>query len=282
MAGQIIGSIGEDLKFKIWQEDRSEDLLSGRMFKNIFSQSCARPVVYASLDFMNLRYETFVALATRDGMISLLEPPTHEKLDDWAEIDQFWVCGGPVPRGVETSFKVTFRHDERSNYSASLRNLDIEALSLAVTAMDVVKIYRLVQSGEGGSSQYRFQPPMAILSGSGCLVRDVAWSSEAFGGHECIATAAEDGFIRIYELVGHISGGNDRLLVLPKGPLTDQVPSDSPSRTQKYAPSGIGAGLAGSARTDLSPTVLIAAHEWRLIETIKDEGVWRIEWVRNG
>ena len=282
MAGQILGSIGEDLKFKIWQEDRSEDPLSGRKFKNIFSQSCARPVVYASLDFLNLRYETFVALATRDGMISLLEPPNPEKLDDWAEIDQFWVCGGPVPRGVETNFKVAFRHDERSNYMVSLRGPDVEALSLAVSAMDVVKIYRLVQSGEGGSGRYRFQPPMSILSGSGFLVRDLAWSSETFVGHECIATAAEDGFIRIYELVGHISGGNDGSHFLPKSPSTDQVPSDSPSKTQKYAPSGIGAGLAGSARTDLSLTILIAAHEWKLTETIKHEGVWRIEWVRYG
>ena len=252
------------------------------MFKNIFSQSCARPVVYTSLDFMNLRYDTFVALATRDGMISLLEPPTPKKLDDLAEIDQFWICGGPVPRGVETSFKVAFRHDERSNHMASLRGLDVEALSLAVTAMDVVKIYRLARSGEGGSSRYRFQPPMAILSGSGCLVRDLAWSSETFDRHERIATAAEDDFIRIYELVGQISGGNEGTYFLPKSPSTDEVPSDSPSKTQKYAPSGIGAGLAGSARIDLSPTVLIAAHEWKLVETIKDEGVWRIEWVRYG
>ena len=280
MAGQILGSIGEDLKFKIWQEDRSEGPLSGRMFRNVFSQSCVRNVVYASLDFINLRYETFVALATRDGMISLLEPSTPEKLDDWAEIDQFWVCGGPVPRGVETSFKVAFRHAERSNHIASLSDPDVEALSLAVTAMDVVKIYRLAQSSEGGSSRYRFQPPMAILSGSGCLVRDLAWSSETPVRPECIATAAEDGFVRVYELIGQNAGGNDRPHFPPKCPSTDQVPSDS--KTQKYAPSGIGAGLAGSARIDLSTNVVIAAHEWKLIETLKDEGVWRIEWVRYG
>ena len=252
------------------------------MFRNIFTQSCARSVVYASLDFLNLRYETYVAIATRDGMVSLLEPVDPEKFDDWMEIDQFWVCGGPVPRGVETSFKVAFQQAERSNYMAMARGNGVETLSLAVAAMEVVKVYRLVRSGEGARSRYHFLPPSAILTGSGCLIRDIAWSPESFVRHDCIATAAADGFVRFYDMFTHPAGGsNDTQSGSQRKPLASNSGAIS-TRAQSHAPSGIGAGLAGSFRADPSSASLPVSHEWKLIDTIKHEGVWRVAWIRAG
>jgi nucleoporin SEH1 len=44
------------------------------------------------LDFLNIRHETYLALITRDVLLSLVEPVDVEKFDDWKELDQSPIC----------------------------------------------------------------------------------------------------------------------------------------------------------------------------------------------
>jgi len=282
--GQVLGSIGEDLKLKIWREDPSQVRRGGRRFSLIFSQSSGHSVVYSSLDFVNLRHDTYLAVVTRDGLLSLLEPVNPEKFDDWNEIDQVLVCGDHVSRGVETSFKVAFQQTELPNQSAISAGLSKTTLSIAVTAMADVKIYRVGKAGSSGEGQYKIHYPTAELTGAEGLVRDVSWSQETFRVHDWIATASADGYIRIYEMwMPKDSELNaQQTPATPKKINSAAAGTDEASKAAIRAPSGIGAGLAGASLTDALTTSSYSKmrHEWKLADKIKHEGVWRVEWLR--
>ena len=282
--GQVLGSIGEDLKLKIWQEDPTEAHHSGRRFKCVFSQSSGHSVVYSSLDFVNPNKDTYVAVVTRDGLLSLLEPVNPEKFDDWREIDQILVCDEHIARGVETCFKLCFQQTSHPNSMAIAAGLDKSALSIAITAMTEVKVYRVVKmTGPGRQELYKFQDPAAILSGADGLVRDVAWSAEVWRLHDWIATAAADGYIRIYEM--WTPKTNASQTPHPSAPLkkTPSNAGEGISKTGLHVPSGIGAGLAGQslAASFSSLSVGQVRHETKLAEQIKHEGVWEVQWTRN-
>ncbi|MCJ1478234.1 epoxide hydrolase, soluble (sEH) [Lambiella insularis] len=282
--GQVLGSIGEDLRLKVWQEEPTEARHSGRRFKCIFAQSSGHSVVYNSLDFVNPNKDTFLAVVTRDGLLSLLEPVNPEKFDDWREIDQILVCDEHISRGVETSFKLSFQQAESFSVTTALAGQD-QVLNLAVTAMAEVKIFRLERLTElGRQEQYKFQDPVAVLSQVDGLVRDVAWSQEVWRLCDWIATAASDGYVRVYELS---RSKQDPLrvqtdLTLPRRATIGTA--DGNSKTSTRGPSGIGAGLAGASLAGS-----IASHslgqvkcEARLVEQMKHEGVWEVQWVRYG
>ena len=280
--GQILGSIGEDLKFKIWQEDETQVHNGGRRFKCIFSQSAAHQVNYVSLDFKNIRHESYLALVTRDGLVSLSEPTRQDFFDDWKELDQFWVAGGRAPRGGETSFKVSFQHSSRPNYNALVAGLSDTALSLAVASMDLVKLYRIIKPEDNA---YRFQSPVVELNGPRGLVRDVAWSPASWMANDIIGTASNDGYIRIYEVS---TPQMESKAITIKGPVNNSPElSSPPSSTYSRAPSGIATSLAGASRSLSNVNVDgnndgQIPHEWRMTDEIKQEGVWRVEWVCNG
>ena len=280
--GQIIGSIGEDLKLKVWQEDEMQAHNGGRRFKCIFSQSAAHQVNYVSLDFKNIHHESYLALVTRDGLVSLSEPTRQDFFDDWKELDQFWVAGGRIARGRETSFKVSFQHSSRPNYNAIVAGLSDNALSLAVVSMEAVKLYRIIKPED---NSYRFQSPVIELNGPRGLVRDVAWSPASWMVNDVIATAANDGYVRIYEV---FTPRTESKTITIKGPVNNPPEFASPpSSTYTRAPSGIATSLAGASRS-LSNVNLDGnndgqiLHDWKMIDEIKQEGVWRVEWVRNG
>jgi nucleoporin SEH1 len=260
--GPVLGSCGSDLRLKIWREDPTLLPNSGRRFSCLFSQSSAHRVVYVSLDFVTLVYETYLAAITRDGLLSLLEPVSFARLDDWKELDQFWVCEAPMARGAETSFRVSFQQAARPAYQAIAAGLDPGALSVVVAALDRVKVYRVVKTGPGGGrDRYRFQAPVAELVGAAGLVRDVAWAQGTFRKWDLVAAAAADGMVRVYE-VGVVRG---------EGGVAGE------GREAGKALSGIGAGLAGRGAEGG-----MVRHEGRLVAELAHEGVWRVEWVGGG
>jgi nucleoporin SEH1 len=239
--GEVFGSIAEDGKFKIWQEDVTEMPNSGRRFSYIFKTGSDTRVPFMSLDFKNIGTETYVALATRDGFLKILEPIDHEDLTQWHTFFERYLC--PTPdRQDETSFKVSFHHEKSPCWTAVRAGLDRKALSLAVTCMDTVKIFRT-------DKDRRFYH-VADLKEARDLVRDVSWANGAMRGWDVIATASKDGCIRIYELHTDASAIGDSFGSSSiESSMLDRSPNargqTSRSRAQN-APSGIGAGLAGT------------------------------------
>lgn len=267
---------------KIWEEDEREELQSGRRWKLIYSQSCGHQVVYASLDFLNLRYDTVLALITRDGMLSLMEPVDADTYDDWKEDDQVWICGDRIPRGQETRFKVAFQQSELPCYQALIAGLDKSAISLAVSAMDVVKVFRVLRVGQGEDGPYQFQQPVAVLTGTQGLVRDVAWSDIMYLPFDIIATASSDGYIRFYEIQTPLPKESDPPKPSSSTPQAASSSATMPAReAQAPKPSGIGAGLASKSLTDSMAVLNIGQikHEWKMIDEIREDGVWTIRWI---
>ncbi|KIW05879.1 uncharacterized protein PV09_03075 [Verruconis gallopava] len=250
--GEIIGTVGEDGRFRLWQEDVTEMPNSGRRFKYMFETTSDTRVPFMSLDFKNIaNTETYVALATRDGFLKVLEPVDHDNLaGQWHTMWDRYLCKTPE-RTEETSFKVSFHHERFPCWTAVRAGLDRRALSLAVTCMDAVKIFRT-------DKDRRFYQ-VAELKNARDLVRDVSWANGSMRGWDVIATASKDGCLRIYELHADAnaslvtdsfgSGSIAESTTLEKN-ANSVAHEHKVGRKHQTALSGIGAGLQGSSGGD--------------------------------
>jgi nucleoporin SEH1 len=190
--GSFIGSVGEDGLFKLWEEDKLEPPCSARRFKRLFTIKSETKIPFCSLDFKNVHLETYAALITRDGYLSLYEPLDHDNLaGDWTPMHQQYVCSTPSPQ-VETGFRATWHKEKLPCWTAIEAGLDRKSLSLAVAAMDIVKIFRTDKDRKWFVS--------AELTGAKQVIRDVAWANGSMRGYDLLATASKDGFVRIYEV----------------------------------------------------------------------------------
>lgn len=272
--GEIIGSIGEDGLLRIWQEDVLESPMSGRRFKRIYQLLSPSRVPYMSLDFKNIGTETYLAMISRDGQLTVCEPVDHDNLSEWQDLWQDYLCKTPS-RTEETSFRLCWHHEKLPAWPAVLAGLDRKSLSLVVAVMDTVKIFRT-------DKDRKFFTAAEITGASG-LIRDVAWSNGSMRGFDVIAAASKDGHIRVYEL--HTPGAAD----LPTtANATGTVGNDAPkSLATRPAKSGIGAGLAGGSHggrneEDGRPGKVI--QEAKLVaELSAHEGaVWRVTFSQLG
>lgn len=197
---------------------------------------------WVSLDFKNVNTETYLALITRDGELSVMEPKDHDMLSnewsDWMQGVGFRVCPEPN-RAEETSFKVCWHKEKMPCWQAIGAGLDYRALSLAIAVGDYVKVYR--------TDRDRRLYVCAELRGAHDLVRDVAWANGSMRGYDIIATAGRDGRVRVYEL--RTQNLADQASVLQRLKIATQPPSQPPKmRSGRLTPSGIGAGLANASR----------------------------------
>tara|TARA_R110002003_G_scaffold193_11_gene15009 strand:- start:11997 stop:12842 length:846 start_codon:yes stop_codon:yes gene_type:complete len=224
--GEVVGSIGEDGRCKLWQEDVTEVPMSGNRFKLITNLASQTHAPFMSLDFKNIMQETWLALITRDGYLTVLA--------------EHWVCeDNPPQRQEEVGFKVVFHKEKLPCWTAIMAGLDRKSLSLAVAAMKDVYIFRTDKAK-------RFFH-VAKLEGARQIIRDLAWANGSMRGYDVLATASKDGAIRIYEVTtpssGHASTGGTSSTATVTGAIS---PRPGP---RKNAPSGIGAGLAGASKT---------------------------------
>lgn len=276
--GQVFGTIGGDNKFKLWREDPSQISSGGRRFKCIFSQSPSNHVPYASFGFKTMKHEVWLALITRDGLLSLLEPSESESLGLWKELDSVYPFQHHA-RGSEPKFTLSFHQSERPCYTAIMAGLDAKAISLAVSALNFIKIFRAIKPEEGN---YQFQEMAEIVTGA-TLINDVAWAPGCLRPNDLIATACDDGTVRIFK----ISTPHDS---------TASIPPGAESRVKAIAnlpihknPSGIGAGLAGASRaaaasrqiTDTS-NIKHECMEIAVLHHDDESPVWKIEWMYDG
>ncbi|KKK16886.1 hypothetical protein P175DRAFT_0440347 [Aspergillus ochraceoroseus IBT 24754] len=236
--GQHIGSVGEDMKCKIWQEDVTQPPNSGRRFRAIFRLTAPQRHPFVSIDFRNIDLESWLALITRDGFLMIMEPVTPDTLADWQTVDEFRVCAAPQ-RGEETSFKVQFHHDPTDITHSILPSWDRKSLSLVVAAMDSVKIYRT-------DANRRFYPAIE-LTGHGGLVRDLSWANGSVRGYDLIASGCKDGFVRVFEVYTSVASSGSQ----GSNRHSSQMSTQSQS-SRATAQSGIGSALAN--RTPMSMT----------------------------
>ncbi|TKA31319.1 hypothetical protein B0A50_02164 [Salinomyces thailandicus] len=267
--GEIIGTIGEDGLLKIWQEDVNEAVNSGRRWKKIAEQVTATGVPYVCLDFKNVGTETYLAVITRDGYLSVSEPEDHDRLSSWRVMWSDYLCETPL-RTEETGFRLSWHKEKLPASSAVLAGLDRKSLSLAVAVGDTVKVFR--------TDKDRKFYTAAVLGGAKELVRDVHWANGSMRGWDLLATASKDGFLRIYELHTPTasSRSNSNSLIVDE---RQSQPLHSPSA--RSARSGIGAGLAGGTRgrrdeNDSVPGAI--KQEPKLLAELGMHAPWRVRW----
>ncbi|KAF1960746.1 nucleoporin seh1 [Byssothecium circinans] len=277
--GEVIGSIGEDGRCKIWQEDVTEVPLSGSRFKLITNMGSTTNAPFMSLDFKNIMQETWLALITRDGLLVIYEPIDQSNLNEWAELTSQWVCpNDPPERSEEVGFKVAFHKEKLPCWTAIMAGLDRKSLGLAVAAMKKVIIFRTDRNKKFW--------PVAELTGARQIIRDVAWANGSMRGHDVIATASKDGAIRIYEL---FTPRSDKTAA---GASSTSAAADtyaSPEKPGKNQPSGIGQGLASTSNAPVPPQDNDhhpgrIRQEWKMTdELINHHGaVWRVAFSQMG
>ena len=278
--GQVIGSVAEDMKFKLWQEELTQAPHSGRRFRCIYSQSPRSRQPYVSLDFKIIGSETFIVLATRDGIISLLEPTDPDNLASWKEVEQFYAWQKPgLTRGEETNFKLSFHPDKFPCFNATTAGLSKKALSLAVASMDSVRVYRAEKAGNG---DYHFEQVATLACHEG-LVRDVAWAPGSARGSDWIASSCADGYVRIFELsTPHDHDFSSLSMHEPSPTAQSGVGQTAASRNTV---SGISTAVAGMARAkgqsgkgDHGGRV---KHEVKMLAELQHDNVWDISWIPN-
>lgn len=274
--GQHIGSVGEDMKLKIWQEDVTQPPNSGRRFRSIFRMTAPHRHPFVSLDFRNVDLESWLAVITRDGYLMVMEPVSPDSLADWQAVDQFRVCTAPE-RGEETSFKVQFHHDPTDITRTILPDTDRKSLSLVVAAMDTVKIYRT-------DANRRFYHAIELNGHSG-LVRDISWANGSVRGYDLVASGGKDGMVRIFEVYTTPAGqafqnSKDRK-------AERRIKSQSPS-LRAISQSGIGSALA--SRVPESTNDLLASGESQFRHSFKQVAcidsnhldVWQVQFSFSG
>lgn len=238
--GQYIGTIGEDKKFRLWQEDVSEPLNSGRRFSNCFSMTSPARTPYMSMDFHTITLETSLALITRDGLLTVLEPVNPDSLNEWQQVDQFRVCLEPA-RGQETSFKLQYHKDPVDYTKLSvLPSWDSRSLSLVIAAMDCVHIYC---SGANRKFHHAIE-----LSGHGGLVRDVSWATGSVRGFDLVASGCKDGIVRIWEVHTSLNPKHNGKKQVDEKDHNRRNIAYSTSSTSRstIAPSGLGSALSST------------------------------------
>ncbi|KAI4668114.1 uncharacterized protein J4E78_001936 [Alternaria triticimaculans] len=235
--GEVVGSIGEDGRCKIWQEDVTEVAMSGNRFKLVYVLPSLTNAPFMSLDFKNIMQETWLALITRDGYLTVYEPQDQNNLHEWTILAERWVSeNNPPERQEEVGFKVVFHKEKLPCWTAITAGLDRKSLSLAVAAMKDVLVFRT------DKAKRFFQ--VAKLEGARQIIRDLAWANGSMRGYDILAAASKDGAIRIYELRTQTEDRNTA-----SGEASSSAPlSVSPRGHRQNAPSGIGAGLAGASK----------------------------------
>ena len=279
--GQVFGTIGGDNKFKLWREDTSQAPKGGRRFKCIFSQSPSNHIAYSCFDIKTVKAEAWVVLIAQDGLLSLLEPLEPESLSAWRETDSCYPFG-QQSRSTEPRFGLSLHQAEIPCYNAMCAGLDSNALSLAVSAINIIKVFRALKPDETGYQFYE----MLEINTELPLINDLAWAPGCIKPYDLVAAACDDGCVRIFEVTTpHESNVAHNKAMRSAGTAKDRLSST----TARSVPSGIGAGLAGQTRVKSrnDSTSFQVKHEWRQLPELRagdSDGrpVWRVRWMHDG
>ena len=273
--GEHLGSMGEDGLMRVWEEDVNEAANSGRRFKKIFELVTPTGVPFMGLGFKNVGMETYCAVVTRDGFLTVMEPEDHDELSAWKVMWSDYLCPTPA-RTEETGFRLSWHQEKLPAWTAVVAGLERQSLSVAVAVGEVVRVYRT-------DRERRFYVA-CVLEGAKGLIRDVSWANGSMRGFDVIATASKDGFVRIYEV--HTPGAT--AMSTSSAPQTNGPNGVSSQQSSSRQPrSGIGAGLASGARgrrDDNTAAPGAIKQEAKLVAEFEahDGAPWRVSWSQMG
>ncbi|KAK4112097.1 WD40 repeat-like protein [Canariomyces notabilis] len=157
---------------------------------------------------------TYLALVSADGELRVYENDRVENLATFTLLDQLSTTtthGSEqqqqrvAARGEETSFRVRFDPNPDVCYTALRAGVPADALGLVVVVMDSLKVYRTrdtVRSALGVAAPGKgFYLAAEIRPGvHRGLIRDVAWAAGNIRGYDVLATACQDGYVRVFRL----------------------------------------------------------------------------------
>lgn len=144
--------------------------------------------------------DTWLALLTQDGLLSVLEPTEPDSLSDWRELDQLYPFGKNAHRGTGTNstntpagsggsntnsssssssdpprFSLSFQRSAGPSANAIRAGLDPSAISLAVAAGSCIKILQAVRPDDSATNTTTTPTPAAGASGVG-----LGWAAYQF------------------------------------------------------------------------------------------------------
>ncbi|KAK1509462.1 nuclear pore protein [Colletotrichum costaricense] len=206
----LIASLGIEGRFKLWAEDPSA--APGRRF----SASSRATTSKAAYEMRSPKYpyrsfsmkhneetrHTYLALLSTEGRLVVYENEQPENMSEYTQIDELSICPKPS-RGEEISFKVRFDPNLDPCYNALRAGVASDSLGLVVAGMSSVKIYRsrdVIATSYGvAQTQREFYLAVEVGVHRG-LVRDVAWATGNIRGYDTIATACQDGCVRVFRI----------------------------------------------------------------------------------
>ncbi|KAJ9655055.1 hypothetical protein H2198_005995 [Neophaeococcomyces mojaviensis] len=218
-------TIGNDLQMRIWTQETSQAPMLGRRFRKIATIKCEQLVPFVSVDVKTIGSHTYLTVIDRQGLLSLYEPTNPDEFKEWSLIDQFYVCH-PIPgRSDHTSFRVQFDPNPFPLPYLTSFSDDRAQLSVAVAALNHIKLYRSVSDPDiinahksppspsstnvGRSAThnlYLFEvlkipaPNMQPPTSAGSLLRDIAYSPNNIRGTDVLAVASINGTVAIYDV----------------------------------------------------------------------------------
>jgi len=187
---------------------------------------------------------------------------------------------GQHPRGSEPRFSLSFHQSHGPSPQALRAGLDASALSIAVSAANLIKLYRGTKSDE---RIYQLQE-MAQINLHTSLINEIAWAPGCLHPFDVVAAACDDGTLRVVEIT--VPQAPASILTVKSQPFKE--PPRRGSVNTRNNTSGISAGLAGMNRTTVARSDAGGStmkHEWREVATLSPADgapAWKVRWSQDG
>ncbi|KAI1386123.1 WD domain-containing protein [Hypoxylon trugodes] len=296
----LLASLGIEGRFRLWAEDPSA--APGRRFssrdgngKNVSElRSSRHPYRSFSVKHDEVTRYTYVALLASDGHLSVLEGEEHQALQDYGRVDDFQTCTKPN-RGEETCFKVRFDPNPEPCYTALRAGVPPDALSLVVSGLTMVKIYRTRDSSAssfGAETRTREFYLATEITDHNHLVRDVAWAPGNYRGYDMIATACQDGLVRVFRIDTPFSNDDGKswsLTDVMGHARADEHPTSrhTQPRRSSQVPSGIRAEIDKSGTHGERTSTDLPGQIYHTVKLLSKLGahqspVWRVDFDDDG
>lgn len=282
-----------DGRFKIWAEDKTAPLNSGRRWNGgsnrpVYELRAPKnhPWYSCSIKWQQDSMRLFVALLSRNGELWVYESDNTEHMTNWFEVDRLGAAEKPE-RGAECHYKVRFENDLAPCYAAIREGMPEDTLGVIVGGLKTARIFRTKKVRHevslGQSSEKEFY--VAAELPHPALVTDVAWSKGGYRGFDVVATGCKDGFVRVYQIDYPTDDGHSPDTDDYQG-VPEPVVTPASRNTER---SGISAGLAGarSSRTQGTQGTVGPGHIKHDVKKVGEfgdhrYGVWKVEFDYDG